>query len=176
MQSLLTTVTTGFHHNDKPVITEEYIEEDNGSIKKTVKTGYETDEIVTPQKEVPAVDISEVTFEESVKETMNTGFGEGILYKECPQPELVQYLRKDKYLSEFETETDKTIARQNLGVYSSTKVDQLLKEITNSVGSIYVTKVEMTSALSTAIAELDFVNSTLKAYAPYEVPNNLFRL
>jgi len=47
MQSLLTTVSTGFHHDEKPVITEEYIEEDNGSIKKTVKTGYETDEVVT---------------------------------------------------------------------------------------------------------------------------------
>jgi len=103
---------------------------------------------------------------------MDTGFGEGTLHKECPQPELVQYLRKDKYLSEFQTATDKELARQNLGVYSSTKVDQLLKEITNSVGSIYMTKVEVTAAL----ANLDFVNSTLKAYAPYEVPNNLFRL
>jgi len=35
-----------------------------------------------------------------------------------------------------------------------------------------MTKVEVTAAL----ANLDFVNSTLKAYAPYEVPNNLFRL
>ena len=172
MQSLLTTVSTGFRHDDKPVITEEYIEEDNGSIKKTVKTGYETDEVTTPQKEIPSVDVSEITFEESVKETMDTGFGDGTLHKECPSPELVQYLRQDKHLSEFKTETDKELARQNLGVYSSTKVEQLLKEITNSVGSIYVTKVEMTAAL----ADLDFVNSTLKAYAPYEVPNNLFRL
>lgn len=172
MQSLLTTVSTGFRHDDKPVITEEYIEEDNGSIKKTVKTGYETDEVITKEPEVPSVDISEVTFEESVKDTIDTGFGDGTLHKECPTPELVQYLRKDKYLSEFQTDTDKELARQNLGVYSSTKVDQLLKEITNSVGSIYVTKVEMTAA----IQNLDFVNSTLKAYAPYEVPNNLFRL
>lgn len=172
MQSLLTTVSTGFHHDEKPVITEEYIEEDNGSIKKTVKTGYETDEVITHQKDIPSVDVSEITFEESVKGTIDTGFGEGTLHKECPQPELVQYLRKDKYLSEFQTATDKELARQNLGVYSSAKVDQLLKEITNSVGSIYVTKVEMTAAL----ADLDFVNSTLKAYAPYEVPNNLFRL
>lgn len=172
MQSLLTTVTTGFHHNDKPVITEEYIEEENGSIKKTVKTGYETDEVITPEQNIPSVDISEVTFEESVKDSMNTGFGDGTLHKECPQPELVQYLRKDKHLSEFKTETDKTLARQNLGIYSSDEVDRLLKEITNSVGSIYVTKIEMNATL----ANLDFVNSTLKAYAPYEVPNNLFRL
>jgi hypothetical protein len=59
-----------------------------------------------------------------------------------------------------------------LGVYSSTKIDQLLKEITNSVGSIYVTKNE----LNEAISSLDFVDSKLKAYANYEVPANLFRL
>ena len=172
MQSLLTTVSTGFRHDDKPVITEEYIEEDNGSIKKSVKTGYEEDEVTTPERPIPSVDIDDVTFEESVKETVDTGFGEGTLHKECPQPKLVEYLRQDKHLSEFRTETDKELARQNLGVYSSTKIDELLKEITNSVGSIYVTKTEMQEA----IAGLDFVDSTLKAYAPYEVPNNLFRL
>ena len=172
MTSLLTTISTGFRHNDKPVITEEFIEEDNGSIKKSVKTGYETDEVTESQKQIPTVDIDDVTFEESVKDTVDTGFGEGTLHKECPEPELVQYLRKDKYLSEFKTETDKELARQNLGVYSSTKVDQLLKEITNSVGSIYVTK----SELQVELAKLDFVDSTLKAYANYEVPNNLFRL
>jgi len=172
MTSLLTTISTGFRHNDKPVITEEFIEEDNGSIKKSVKTGYETDEVTESQKQIPTVDIDDVTFEESVKDTVDTGFGEGTLHKECPEPELVQYLRKDKHLSEFKTETDKELARQNLGVYSSTKVDQLLKEITNSVGSIYVTKSELTVEL----AKLDFVDSTLKAYANYEVPNNLFRL
>ena len=172
MQSLLTTVQTGFRHDDKPVITEEYIEEDNGSIKKSVKTGFDTDEVAPPEQKIPTVDIDDVTFEESVKETVDTGFGEGTLHKECPQPELVEYLRQDRHLSEFRTETDKELARQNLGVYSSTKVDQLLKEITNSVGSIYVTKTEV----SQMIDSLDFVNSTLKAYANYEIPANLFRL
>ena len=172
MPSLLTTISTGFHHNDKPVITEEFIEEDNGSIKKSVKTGYETDEVTESQKQIPTVDIDDVTFEESVKETIDTGFGEGTLHKECPEPELVEYLRKDKHLSEFKTETDKELARQNLGVYSSTKIDQLLKDITNSVGSIYVTK----SELAVELGQLDFVDSTLKAYANYEIPSNLFRL
>jgi len=126
MQSLLTTISTGFRHDDKPVITEEYIEEDNGSIKKSVKTGYEEDEVISPEKPIPSVDIDDVTFEESAKETIDTGFGEGTLHKECPQPEYVEYLRQDKHLSEFRTETDKELARQNLGVYSSTKVEQLL--------------------------------------------------
>jgi hypothetical protein len=65
------------------------------------------------------------------------------MHKECPSPKLVEYLRQDLHLGEFRTDTDKELARQNLGVYSSTKVDQLLKEITNSVGSIYVTKTEI---------------------------------
>lgn len=172
MQSLLTTVSTGFRHDDKPVITEEYIEEEKGSIKKSVKTGYETSEVTLPQKPIPTIEIDKVTFQESVKDTINTGYGEGTLHKECPKPELVEYLRTDKHLSEFRTEIDKELARQNLGVYSSTKVDQLLKEITNSVGSIYVTKVEVTQMIN----DLDFVDSILKAYANYEVPANLFRL
>ena len=170
--SLLTTIQTGFRHDDKPVITEEYVEEDNGSIKKSVKTGYDTDEVTPPQQTIQTVDVADITFEESVKGTVDTGFGEGTLHKECPESELVEYLRKDKHLSEFRTETDKELARQNLGVYSSTKIDQLLKEITNSVGSIYVTKNE----LDVAINSLDFVDSKLKAYANYEVPANLFRL
>ena len=58
--SLLTTVQTGFRHDDKPVITEEYIEEDNGSIKKSVKTGYEEDEVTTPERPIPSVDIDDV--------------------------------------------------------------------------------------------------------------------
>ena len=172
MQSLLTTVSTGFRHDDKPVITEEYIEEEKGSIKKSVKTGYETSEVTLPQKLIPTIEIDKVTFQESVKDTINTGYGEGTLHKECPKPELVEYLCTDKHLSEFRTEIDKELARQNLGVYSSTKVDQLLKEITNSVGSIYVTKAEVTQMIN----DLDFVDSILKAYANYEVPANLFRL
>ena len=172
MKSLLTTISTGFRHDDKPVITEEYIEENNNSIKKSVKTGYDTDEVISEEHFIPTISIDDITFEESVKDTIDTGFGQGTLHKECPTPELVEYLIKGNHLSEFKTDIDKELARQNLGVYSSTKVDQLLQEITNSVGSIYVTKMEVTQMIN----NLDFVNSTLKSYAPYEVPNNLFRL
>ena len=171
-KSLITTITTGFRHDDKPVITEEYVEEDNGSIKKTVKTGYDTDETDVPPKEIPSIDVAEVTFEESVKDTIDTGFGTGTFHKECSEPELVQYLNKGNHLSEFKTETDKTLARENLGVYSSDKIDQLLKSITNNVSSIYVTKSEVQSM----IGDIKLVDSTLKAYANYEVPSNLFRL
>ena len=172
MKSLLTTISTGFRHDDKPVITEEYIEEENNSIKKTVKTGYDTDEVISEEQPIPTISIDDITFEESVKETINTGFGSGTLHKECPAPELVEYLNKGNYLSEFKTDTDKELARQNLEVYSSTQVNELLEQITNSVGSIYVTKKEVMQIVD----NLDFVDSTLKSYANYEIPSNLFRL
>lgn len=172
MKSLLTTISTGFRHDDKPVITEEYIEEENNSIKKTVKTGYDTDEVISEEQPIPTISIDDVTFEESVKDTIDTGFGQGTLHKECPSPELVEYLTKGNHLSEFKTDTDKELARQNLEVYSSTQVNKLLEQITNSVGSIYVTKKEVMQIID----NLDFVDSTLKSYANYEIPSNLFRL
>lgn len=172
MKSLLTTISTGFRHDDKPVITEEYIEEENNSIKKTVKTGYDTEEVVSEERPIPTISIDDVTFEESVKDTIDTGFGQGTLHKECPTPELVEYLIKGNHLSEFKTDIDKELARQNLEVYSSTQVNELLEQITNSVGSIYVTKKEVMQIVD----NLDFVDSTLKSYANYEIPSNLFRL
>ena len=172
MKSLLTTISTGFRHDDKPVITEEYIEEENNSIKKTVKTGYNTDEVISEEQTIPTISIDDVTFEESVKDTIDTGFGQGTLHKECSAPELVEYLNKGNHLSEFKTDIDKELARQNLEVYSSTQVNELLEQITNSVGSIYVTKKEVMQIVD----NLDFVDSTLKSYANYEIPSNLFRL
>lgn len=172
MKSLLTTISTGFRHDDKPVITEEYIEEENNSIKKTVKTGYDTDEVISEEPTIPTISVDDITFEESVKDTIDTGFGQGTLHKECPAPELVEYLSKGNHLSEFKTNIDKELARQNLEVYSSTQVNKLLEQITNSVGSIYVTKKEVMQIVD----NLDFVDSTLKSYANYEIPSNLFRL
>lgn len=172
MKSLLTTISTGFRHDDKPVITEEYIEEENSSIKKTVKTGYDTDEVISKEQPIPTISIDDITFKESVKDTIDTGFGQGTLHKECPSPELVEYLTKGNHLSEFKTDIDKELARQNLEVYSSTQVNKLLEQITNSVGSIYVTKKEVMQIVD----DLDFVDSTLKSYANYEIPSNLFRL
>ena len=172
MKSLLTTISTGFRHDDKPVITEEYIEEENNSIKKTVKTGYDTDEVISEEQPIPTISIDDITFKESVKDTIDTGFGQGTLHKECPSPKLVEYLTKGNHLSEFKTDIDKELARQNLEVYSSTQVNKLLEQITNSVGSIYITKKEVMQIVD----NLDFVDSTLKSYANYEIPSNLFRL
>lgn len=172
MKYLLTTINTSFRHDDQPVITEEHVEEENNSIKKTVKTGYDIDKVISKKQSIPTISIDDITFEKSVKNTINTGFGSGTLHKECPTPKLVEYLNKSNYLSEFKTDIDKELARQNLEVYSSTQVNKLLEQITNSVGSIYVTKKEVMQIVD----DLDFVDSTLKSYANYEIPSNLFRL
>lgn len=141
MQSLLRTISTGYHHNDKPVITED--------------TNHD------------------IHFKESIKETVDTGFGDsGTIHKKCPTPDYVQYLEKANYLSEFKSEFDKALARQNLGVYSSEKVDQLIQSITNNVGNIYITKTEVTNM----VQQIKFVDSAVKAHANYDIPNNLFRL
>ena len=173
MKSLLTTITTGFRHNDKPVVTKVFVEEETDSIKQTVKTGYDDTEIVKPPtpKEIEEATSSE-KFEESVKDNIDTGFGDGTLNKECPGPKIVEYLEQSNHLSEFRTDTDKLLARQNLGVYSTSEVQKLLNDITNNVGNLYVTK----SEVQTMISQIDFVDSILKSYANYEVPNNLFRI
>lgn len=141
MQSLLRTVSTGFHHDDKPVVSND-------------------------------LDYSNY-FRESVKETVSTGFGNGgVLHRKCPTPNYVQYLERSNHLSEFETETDRELARQNLGVYSKDKVNQLLSSITNNVGNLYVTRTEVDQMIS----NIKFVDSTLKSYANYVIPTNLFKL
>lgn len=242
MKSLLTTITTGFKHDDKPVVTKVFVEEETGSIKQTINTGYEDENIPSLPQQKPEENTDSVTFEESIKQTINTGyketefikflppkeveeaisldefegsikytiktgyedkgvavvpspeeieeitssdkfeesvkesvdtgFGGGTLNKECPGPKLVEYLEQGNHLSEFRTDTDKLLARQNLGVYSKSEVQKLLNDITNNVGNLYVTKIEV----QTMISQIDFVDSVLKSYVNYEVPSNLFRL
>lgn len=141
MQSLFETVSTGFHHNDIPVTSEELNYHDY--------------------------------FKESVKETVDTGFGNnGVLHRQCPNSKYIQYLDSSNHLGEFKTETDKELARQNLGVYSKDKINQLLNSITSDVGSLFVTKEEVNRMIS----NIKLIDSSLKSYANYVIPANLFRL
>jgi len=90
------------------------------SLIRTVSTGFNHDDKPVTSEEL---NFSEY-FQESVKETVDTGFGNyGILHRKCPTPNYVQYLEKSNHFSEFRTETDKELARQNLGVYSKDKVN-----------------------------------------------------
>ena len=104
-------------------------------------------------------------------DTVETGFGfEGVLIKDCLKPKYKTHLAKENYLSEFSAPTEKALVRANLGVYSKEEVDKLV------IGKIstesFITKEQVTEMM----ADLDFVDSTLKAYADYIIPSNLLKL
>lgn len=141
--SVMTTISTGFEHNDKPVPPPPEI---NLSCK-------------TPKHKNP----------DSVIGSVDTGFGcDNQLIRECPKPKYKTHLCKENYLGEFKTESEKTLARTNLGVYSKEEIDRIVGQIVNN----FITKKEVQNM----IADLDFVDSTLKSYVDYQIPNNLFKL
>ena len=145
--SVMTTISTGFEHNDKPVPPPPEI---NLSCK-------------TPKHKNP----------DSVIGSVDTGFGcDNQLIRECPKPKYKTHLCKENYLGEFKTESEKTLARTNLGVYSKEEIDRIVGQIVENNNNNFITKKEVQNM----IADLDFVDSTLKFYVDYQIPNNLFKL
>ena len=110
---------------------------------------------------------------DSVLDFIDTGFGtENTLHKECPPPKWVQYLSKENFLSEFKSDIDKKLARDNLEVYSKKEIDTFISSITNIDASNFVTK----DYVDEAIQDLDFVKSKLKANSNYDIPEQLFTI
>lgn len=110
--------------------------------------------------------------EDSIIEDIETGFGEcNTAYIECKKPNYKVCLFKENYLSEFKTEIEKQIARNNLGVYSKQEIDNILEKIV-SENKDFITKTEVEKMLD----ELDFVDSILKSNADYEIPEDLFKI
>lgn len=143
--SVMTTISTGFGHNDKPVPPPPEI---NLSCK-------------VPKKKNP----------DSVIGSIDTGFGcDNQIVIDCPKPKYKTHLCKENYLGEFKTESEKTLARNNLGVYSREEIDKIVGQIVEN--NNLITRKEVQNM----IANLDFVDSTLKSYADYQIPNNLFKL
>ena len=143
----MTTISTGFEHNDKPVPPPPEI---NLSCK-------------TPKHKNP----------DSVIGSVDTGFGcDNQLIRECPKPKYKTHLCKENYLGEFKTESEKTLARTNLGVYSKEEIDKIVGQIVENNNNNFITRKEVQNM----IANLDFVDSTPKSYADYQIPNNLFKL
>lgn len=143
--SVMTTISTGFGHNDKPVPPPPEI---NLSCK-------------VPKKKNP----------DSVIGSIDTGFGcDNQIVIDCPKPKYKTHLCKENYLGEFKTESEKTLARNNLGIYSKEEIDKIVGQIVEN--NNLITRKEVQNM----IANLDFVDSTLKSYADYQIPNNLFKL
>lgn len=108
------------------------------------------------------------------KTTIDSGFGcDDKLTINCPKPELHTHLCKENYLGEFKEESEKALARDNLGVYSKDEVSKVLADaVVNLDSSIFITKKEVYNL----VENLDFVNSSIKANVDYEIPEQLFSL
>ena len=144
--SVMTTISTGFEHNDKPV-----------PPPPEINLGCKI-----PKKKNP----------DSVIGSIDTGFGcDNQIVIDCPKPKYKTHLCKENYLGEFKTESEKTLARNNLGVYSKEEIDKIVGQIVENNNN-FITRKEVQNM----IANLDFVDSTLKSYVDYQIPNNLFKL
>lgn len=108
------------------------------------------------------------------KTTIDSGFGcDDKLTINCPKPELHTHLCKENYLGEFKEESEKALARDNLGVYSKDEVSKVLEDVVANIDtSIFITKKEVYNL----VENLDFVNSSIKANIDYEIPEQLFSL
>ena len=108
------------------------------------------------------------------KTTIDSGFGcDDKLTINCPKPELHTHLCKENYLGEFKEESEKALARDNLGVYSKDEVSKVLADVVANIDtSIFITKKEVYNL----VENLDFVNSYIKANIDYEIPEQLFSL
>lgn len=108
---------------------------------------------------------------DSIIESVDTGFGcDNQIVIDCPKPKYKTHLCKENYLGEFKTEFEKALARTNLGVYSKEEIDKIVGQIVED--NNFVTKEEVQNI----VANLDFVNSTLKSHVDYQIPNDLFKL
>lgn len=161
------------------------------SLPDTIKPGYDAKPIPPPPvitsmstvfdhdaKPIPpppeiniGCEILEHKNPDSIMESVDTGFGcDNQIVIDCPKPKYKTHLCKENYLGEFKTEFEKALARTNLGVYSKEEIDKIVGQIVKD--NNFVTKEEVQNI----VANLDFVNSTLKSHVDYQIPNNLFKL
>ena len=173
-KSLLNTIKLGYDTKPVPPPPENHIDFIEGdSVMTTISTGFDDKPVPPP----PEINLSCKTPKhknpDSVIGSVDTGFGcDNQLIRECPKPKYKTHLCKENYLGEFKTESEKTLARTNLGVYSKEEIDRIVGQIVENNNNNFITKKEVQNM----IADLDFVDSTLKSYVDYQIPNNLFKL
>lgn len=110
--------------------------------------------------------------QDSIIDSVDTGFGcSNQVVVDCPKPKYKSHLCKENYLGEFKQESKKELARNNLGVYSKEEIDLIVGQIIIENNG-FVTK----SQVQKMINDADFVNSTLRSYADYQIPDSLFKL
>lgn len=130
---------------------------------------------IPPEPEKPPSIPIEIPEKVKFKQTtIDSGFScDDTLTIDCPKPELHTHLCKENYLGEFKAESEKELARNNLGVYSKDEVNKVLTDaVENLDTSIFITKKEVYNL----VENLDFVNSSIKTNVDYEIPEQLFGL
>ena len=142
------------------------------SLLNTLNTGYSNKE----HNEIPVPKIEYIDLHEhsdSLMDTINTGFDKlNTIVINPPKPKQFVTLYKENYLGEFQTESDKLRARENLDVYGKSEVSKIVSDVINNSTLSFITKIEVEEMLQ----NLDFVNSISRSYVNYEIPNNLFKL
>lgn len=173
-KSLLDTIKLGYDAKPIPLPPEiniDFIEGD--SVITSMSTGFDHDaKPIPPPPEINiGCKIPEHKNPDSVIESVDTGFGcDNQIVIDCPKPKYKTHLCKENYLGEFKTEFEKALARTNLGVYSKEEIDKIVGQIVED--NNFATKEEVQNI----VANLDFVNSTLKSHVDYQIPNDLFKL
>lgn len=110
---------------------------------------------------------------DSILDSVDTGFGEhNTLLKDCPNAKFKQPLFKEDYLSDFISETEKQLVRNNLGVIGEAEVTKLVKDLIAKDISSFITIEKIEELLQ----DLDFVDSKVNSYADYTIPDKLFKL
>lgn len=142
------------------------------SLLTTIDTGYSTKEHdPVPVPKIEYIDLHEHS--DSLMDTINTGFDKlNTIIINPPKPKQFITLYKENYLGEFQTESDKLRARENLDVYGKSEVSKIVSDVINNSTLSFITKTEVKEMLQ----DLNFVNSIPRSYINYEIPDNLFIL
>lgn len=161
-KSLLNTIKLGYNVKLVPPPPANHIDFIEGdSVITSMSTEFDHDAKPIPEHKNP----------DSIIESVDTGFGcDNQIVIDCPKPKYKTHLCKENYLGEFKTEFEKALARTNLGVYSKEEIDKIVGQIVED--NNFATKEEVQNI----VANLDFVNSTLKSHVDYQIPNDLFKL
>lgn len=127
----------------------------------------------TPQQNDSIQQVRPPKRKDSILDSVDTGFGEyNILLKDCPNTKFKQPLFKENYLSDFVSETEKQLVRNNLGVIGEAEVTKLVKDLVTKDISSFITIEKIEELLQ----DLDFVDSKVNSYADYTIPDKLFKL
>lgn len=112
--------------------------------------------------------------QESLLDSASTGFGStNRLEFNCfGTPSYKIPLYKENYFSEFVSETEKQLVRNNLGIVGESEVLNMVKKIIKEDTGSFITKED----IKEMVQDLDFVDSTLSAKADYAIPDKLFKL